>query len=455
MSLKTIRAPSMAAALAEVKREVGPDAVILRTRTLKAGGVMGLGARSMIEVTASTAEEAPPMPRRRPPRRETPQATPDTTPDTTPGTTPLTETRPTVAGTTGAGPAGAGAYESPIVHRSPALDALVTPVRPNPQTDAARRSLEDEIAGVKRLVGQLLHATRTGPAPIMGGGGLALGLGGASDTLHAAYARLVDSELSPDLADAVLSQVRRELSEGEAEDAEIVDRCVVRLLAGRLRADPGALESPSRGARIAFVGPTGVGKTTSIAKLAATYQLRRGLSVGLITADTYRIAAVEQLRTYAGIIGVPLRVALTPEELSGAIESLADRDILLIDTAGRSPRNTSRLEELSAFVRAAAPEVTCLALSAAASERTLRGVIERFEPLRPDAFALTKLDEAETIGPALSAVAGCDRPIAMLSTGQEVPDQFEWARADRLAHLAYGGSEALADIAQVKDGPRT
>ncbi|MEO0484227.1 MAG: flagellar biosynthesis protein FlhF [Planctomycetota bacterium] len=437
MSLKTIRAASMAAALAEVKREVGPDAVILRTRTLKAGGVMGLGARSLIEVTASSAADAPPMVRRRPPRRSPADAS-------TQGSAPSPAQAPPqptydapVDPITGA--------DRPVVRRSPALEALVTPVRANPQNEQARKSLEDEIAGIKRLVGQLLHATRTGPAPMVGGGvggGLTIGLGGASDTLHAAYGRLIDGELSPDLADAVLTQVRRELSEDEAQDAEIVDRSVVRLLAEKLSADARVLSEPARGSRIVFVGPTGVGKTTSIAKLAATYQLRRGLSVGLITADTYRIAAVDQLRTYAGIIGVPLRVALTPEELSAAVESLADRDVILIDTAGRSPKDASRLEELSAFVRAANPDVTCLALAANASERTLRGVIGRFEPLHPTALAVTKADEAETLGPALSAAASCGRPIAMLSTGQEVPDQFEWARAERLASLAFEGSRA-------------
>jgi energy-coupling factor transporter ATP-binding protein EcfA2 len=123
---------------------------------------------------------------------------------------------------------------------------------------------------------------------------------------------------------------------------------------------------------IALVGPTGVGKTTTIAKLAAAYKLRQGKKVGLITSDTYRIAAVDQLRTYATIIGLPLKVAMTPREMSAACSAFADCDAILIDTAGRSQHDANRLEELSAFIQACSPDETHLVLSATVAECSSR-----------------------------------------------------------------------------------
>lgn len=435
MSLKTIRAASMAEALAEVKRSIGPDAVILRTRTMKAGGVMGLGARSVVEVTASAADDAPPVIR---PRRP---ATPPRRVETARAPSPAEGPRSETDDRRGPPEFLPAAAIRPVVHsprRSGALDAIVTPVAPNPQNDAARAALEDELASIKRMVGQLLHVARSGAAA-NANGVASLPLSEATDPLFAVYGRLVEAELAPSLADHVLAAARRELTDDEARDPEVARATFVRLLAERIPVGSQALRSPRRGARVAFVGPTGVGKTTTIAKLAATFQLRQNRSVGLITSDTFRIAAVDQLRTYAQIIGVPLRVALTPEEMAAAVESMADRDLVLIDTAGRSPSDTARLEELTSFVRASKADSVCLTVSATISERSLRSALERFAALDPGAVALTKTDEAETLGPAINALADFDRPIALLSTGQEVPDQFEWAQASRLAAMLIDG----------------
>jgi len=190
---------------------------------------------------------------------------------------------------------------------------------------------------------------------------------------------------------------------------------------------------------ILMIGPTGVGKTTTIAKLAATLKLKHGRRVGLITADSYRIAAVEQLRTYAGIIGVPVKVALSPSETAQARAALADCDITLIDTAGRSPGDEARLGELAAFLDAAEPAETHLVLSASMAERSLARAADRFGRLGPGRLILSKLDEADGLGVIVSAAIRAGLPISYVSTGQEVPDDFEPANADRLARLALEG----------------
>ena len=161
---------------------------------------------------------------------------------------------------------------------------------------------------------------------------------------------------------------------------------------------------------VALVGPTGVGKTTTVAKLAANFKLAHGLRPGLVTVDTYRIAAVEQLRTYAEIIDLPLAVANAPGEMRRAIDELGDVDIVLIDTAGRSPRDEVKIRELADFLAAAQPDEVHLVLSAVAGERSLRAAVERFAVVQADRLILTKLDEADGLGGVLAVLGQAEPP---------------------------------------------
>ncbi len=184
---------------------------------------------------------------------------------------------------------------------------------------------------------------------------------------------------------------------------------------------------------IALVGPTGVGKTTTVAKLAATFKLAHGFRPGLVTVDTYRIAAVEQLRTYAEIIDLPLAVVNAPGEMRRAIDELGDVDLVLIDTAGRSPRDEVKIRELADFLAAAQPDEVHLVLSAVAAERSLRAAVERFAVVRADRLILTKFDEAVGLGGVLAVLGQADRPVSYITTGQAVPDDIEPADRTRLA----------------------
>ena len=131
---------------------------------------------------------------------------------------------------------------------------------------------------------------------------------------------------------------------------------------------------------MALIGPTGVGKTTTIAKLAATLKLRESHTVGLITIDTYRIAAVDQLKKYADILDIPLRVVGSPEELRAAIEAMSDREFILIDTAGRSPSDTLKLQELKNFLNIAGPDEVHLVLSSTATQESVMQTIWTADP---------------------------------------------------------------------------
>jgi flagellar biosynthesis protein FlhF len=262
------------------------------------------------------------------------------------------------------------------------------------------------------------------------------------EALFECYQRMLESAVASEIASEIAGQVRDELSPAELKDAERVRRSVLSRLATLIPVCAEAGRS-SRGAdgrplTIALVGPTGVGKTTTIAKLAATYRLKEGRRVGLITCDTYRIAAVDQLRTYAGIINIPLRVAMTPAEMRSACAAMADRDVILIDTAGRAPKDAARLGELRALIGAASPHQTHLVLSSSTAEASLLDAAERFAPLGCDRVILTKLDEAVSFGVVVNVLKRLNTRLSFVTTGQEVPDHIEAVTPDRLARLVMG-----------------
>jgi flagellar biosynthesis protein FlhF len=189
---------------------------------------------------------------------------------------------------------------------------------------------------------------------------------------------------------------------------------------------------------VALVGPTGVGKTTTIAKLAANYRLREKQRVGLITVDTYRIAAVEQLRTYADIIDLPMEIVSTPREMHQAVARMADLDLILMDTAGRSPRDEVKIQELKSLLGEAAPDEVHLVLSSVASAASLVKTAEQFAAVGTTSLVLTKLDEAASLGNLLTLVRGSGLPLSYLTHGQNVPDDIAAADSRKLARAILG-----------------
>jgi flagellar biosynthesis protein FlhF len=216
---------------------------------------------------------------------------------------------------------------------------------------------------------------------------------------------------------------------------------IARMIEADIRAAGPIAVTPGRCRTAALVGPTGVGKTTTIAKLAAHYRLKEKRRVGLITVDTYRIAAVEQLRTYADIIDLPMHVVSTPREMREAVRRMADMDLVLIDTAGRSPKDEVRLQELKAFLNEASADEVHLVLSSVASSRTLEQTARQFAAVGTSALILTKLDEVNGLGNVLPVLRSSSLPLSYLTNGQNVPDDIAIADPPRLAKLILGFEE--------------
>ena len=189
------------------------------------------------------------------------------------------------------------------------------------------------------------------------------------------------------------------------------------------------------GRKVFFAGPTGVGKTTTIAKIAATQSLWENRRVVLMTADTYRIAAVEQLRTYAKILGVPIEIIADPKDIPGLVKKHREADLILMDTAGRSHYDENRIDELRTLHESFSPDAVHLVMAANIKYRDMLNVIERMGVVPISALLFTKLDETSSFGTMLNVMRDFGLPISFFTIGQNVPNDIEVARGDRFIDM--------------------
>ena len=202
-----------------------------------------------------------------------------------------------------------------------------------------------------------------------------------------------------------------------------------------------SMASTSKGkmeGRIILVGPTGVGKTTTIAKLAGMLSLGEKKKVGLITIDTYRIGAIEQLKTYADIMNIPFKVVMTIKEMENAIKSMKDMDAILIDTTGRNSKNTMQISELRAYIEKAKTDNIHLVVSATTKNKDLKSIIEGYKILNYSNVIVTKLDETTTFGSILNAIYLAKKPLSYVTLGQNVPDDIDYITSSDISKLILG-----------------
>jgi flagellar biosynthesis protein FlhF len=242
-------------------------------------------------------------------------------------------------------------------------------------------------------------------------------------------ARLLASGLDRTLAESVVSN----LTPAEFRGASLKD--LQRALAAQLETMTAGEESYSRVE--VFIGPPGVGKTTTIAKIAAQERARKGKPLGLVGADAFRAGAVEQLRTYASIIGAPFRVARTIEDLEEAINT--GRHSLLVDTAGRSPQDGG-LRDLRRLLGSRRGVRTHIVMAGDTSAASARRILDAYYDARPDRVVISKVDEAESLSPLLGVLGERNIPVSYLTTGQRVPEDLNRATAENLASVVLRDS---------------
>jgi flagellar biosynthesis protein FlhF len=252
------------------------------------------------------------------------------------------------------------------------------------------------------------------------------------------YAELIDSEVEDDVARELICQIKQTANGRQLSDAMAAKNRLIAMVESEIRCCEPITPRPGRRKVVALVGATGVGKTTTIAKLAANFRLRNGVKMGLVTVDTYRVAAVEQLRTYAEIIELPMKVVTNPLEMRRALDELAGLDLVLIDTAGRSPKDDLQIQELKSLLAEAHVDEVHLVLSMTTNLRGLEAAAAKFAAAGTTAMILTKLDEASGMGALLSVARRVNLPMSYLTAGQAVPDDIEPAHPRRIARLILG-----------------
>jgi flagellar biosynthesis protein FlhF len=356
MKIRKYRAPTMREALAEAKKELGPDALILATRELRRG-VLG----SEVEVTAAIDDGSDAA--------------------VEPATLPAQSYGPSSYGPSKGGPsftsaAGAAATQAVQAQGLAEIDVerIIAPLR------AELRSLRS----MMRPMAEVGHE---------------------------------------------LSSLRESLAR-----PPVAEPVSLESLAGR------TITAPTQRRVIVLVGPTGVGKTTTLAKLAARDALVDRRRVALISLDDYRIGGAEQIRTYADLIGVPVELVSEPGRLRATVDRLRDAERIYVDTAGRSPRDRESMWALERALGGVGDVEVHLAIAAGTPAAQFDLMVRRHRALNPSRLLFTKLDEAADLGELVRAPARLDLPVTWITTGQRVPEDFETATADRLADLASGAA---------------
>ena len=264
--------------------------------------------------------------------------------------------------------------------------------------------------------------------------------------LRMLYQQLLDHEVEEKIVVQLFDKLMGSLSPSEWNDVQLVKKLLSEEMA-RMLVGPQliTLEGQRLPKTAVMVGPTGVGKTTTIAKLAASFSILQKKRVALVTIDTYRIAAVEQLKTYAQIIGIPLEVVFTPRALRESLQRHLDKDLLLIDTAGRSPKNERQMEELSTFLNVLPEPEIYLVVSATTSGRDMWDVYRRFQRLNFTRIIFTKLDETDILGPLFNISYRSGVALSYMTTGQNVPDDIEIGHPSWLVSMILNGGVGSAE----------
>jgi flagellar biosynthesis protein FlhF len=376
MHIRTFRAPSLQEALEQIRYQMGPDASVLHTRQVRDGWMGWLG-RTYVEVTAGLKDQGHLL-------LESSDHSSQNDSDDTASTIPFGRYRESSTGRNRIKGAGQGGD----TYGPNATSAM-------PGTLAAYREELLDMGVASQTADRWCQSTL----------GFATAMGDYS----------ADSLAPTSWSEHLRRSVARELQIGSPIRTQPGDRRIV-----------------------ALVGPTGVGKTTTVAKLAAGFRIEAKRRVGLLTIDTFRIAAVQQLRAYADIMDLPMEVVEHPAEMADALSRLGDVDLVLIDTAGRSPRSDARIDQLVEILGAAQPDETHLVISSTSSVPSIETTLRGFAPIGPTSVILTKIDETPHLAGPLSAIVGPygdgrgGIPLSYVTDGQQVPDDIAVADPNSL-----------------------
>jgi flagellar biosynthesis protein FlhF len=370
---------SMPSALNQIRHELGDNAVILNTKELKRGGLWGFFTKKQIEVIAAVPV-SPAVEQQRPKQPET-----------------VTQIKKEMAAKRPAAP----------LHGSEQQEVM------------------KEIQGMKEMLMNMMMSDGSGNRAPQG--------------LDKWVERLKQQEVDQEVIHHLMERLMRKNPAFASASSEEVEMELLDLIESLLA--EGMIKEPNIDASVnlvSFVGPTGVGKTTTIAKLAAEQVLHQSRKVGMLTTDTYRIAAVEQLKTYANILNVPVETVFSPDSLKKAIKTLAGCNLIFMDTTGRNYQEEQYVQEIHRYLAEPLIQENILVLSMTAKYSDMKRIVDNFQQVAVDKVIFTKLDETSSYGSALNLVFHYPYPVVYFTTGQNVPDDIMKANPQQLAKLILG-----------------
>lgn len=491
MQIKEYEAYNLKDCLQQVRNDLGADAVILETRKFRKGGLLGWGAKDAVRIVAAVGITVQnDLPPKRNGNGASEKREPVAVASQVEGRTQPTREEEPVA-LTPPMPRAASAAARNAYARAGGKSALSTEARPTPrhertgeeptplrlaresereeaeaplpslpaarkQESGASRAEVERLATLERTITEIrdtllslqrehrdsqektVTAVVSAVAPAINAVTNAAEMVAAVDAQPTRFPdllrRLTERGVSDLLAYDLLDSLPDFSAWSEEARPALAEAALRDLIANRVPRCSEIKLTPKKLKAVALIGPTGVGKTTTIAKLAAHFALVEKKKVALLTVDTYRIAAVDQLKTYGQIIDIPIAVAYSENEVLQAVEQFAKFDLLLIDTAGRSQHNIAQVGELKSLLEALQCE-THLVLSAPVKERDMLEAAERFSAARVDRLLFTKLDETTSYGTLLNVADRTGIPLSYLTNGQKVPEDIEPADGAALANL--------------------
>lgn len=471
MRVKRYIVDTMPDVMLKIRNELGSDAVILSTKEVKLGGFLGMFQKKKIEVIAATEEKAAPAPKAKPLLPAQPSVPAPVARQAVPEAYRKTSQLAQPAASPQAGSASPVLTAIGVQEREePIITAVMPPVAQSPVTEMGihQTSIEPTSSGASvasaRLEAaiaraadseQLLTKTTVGSANSdkeerlleeirqmkMWLSELAKKQADSREFppgLHAIQQQLMSQELDFELANQWVEEIYEAwLSSGKTLSDDDMQARLQTIVTSFLdhRIDAGIGDQT----KIVYIaGPTGVGKTTTIAKLAADQIFRLHKKVGFITADTYRISAIEQLRTYATILNVPLEVVQSPGDVQRAMQRLEHCDLILMDTAGRNYLNELFVAELHSLLAPSDVSETYLVLSLTSKVQDMKRITEHFSKYNLDKLIFTKLDETETTGAIFNLLNEYPLKVSFLTNGQNVPDDLLQADAKLMVDILLG-----------------
>lgn len=300
--------------------------------------------------------------------------------------------------------------------------------RPTPAADQSIQRLQSEVAALKTALAQLAETRYENRSSVR-----------SVTSLEDWYRRLLEQGVAADLAQSIVRSVADELNRWALDNQNVLNEHLHWHLGRKLTIAPPLRPTPGRPIAFFLVGPTGVGKTTTIAKLSANFARHQRARVLIVTTDTFRVGALAQIKAFGQILGIPVEVAYNPAQLAALMERNRHQyDLVLVDTPGRNQRDSEQVQELDAYLKAVPDKLVHLALTAGAKYEDMRQTAAVFGSTGLNGLVFTKLDETAALGQAYTLACETGLPVSYLTTGARVPEDIEVASAERLVDSMVG-----------------